>query len=401
MRTPEIENGAPRWVACNFSTEKKDANIRPAGIISFIILTIMTGILLLLCQHAYAQQHSFTLKGEIANLPDGEVYLGFGTFGKMKADTVTAKDGKFSVTDKITEPCFAMLFNHDYSLKVDLYLDGGVIKVKGDLEKIFDVEVTGSPVVNEYAAYNHAQLQSRKPVQAVYEKWMAAYKAGDSVTTRKYKAGFEQARTAQTDLSRKLQMDFIKGHPGSIAAAWELLHYINDNTLDESKGLFAGFTQSVQQSQQGQELAGRIATLSRVQVGKAAPGFAQADTSGMSVKLADYKGKYVLLEFWASWCAPCRAESPNVLKAYDRFHDKGFTVLSVSLDNDKGKWLQAIKKDGLLWRQVSDLKGWKNEVAALYGIHAVPANFLIDPKGKIIAQNLRGEALQEKLDQLF
>jgi thiol-disulfide isomerase/thioredoxin len=109
----------------------------------------------------------------------------------------------------------------------------------------------------------------------------------------------------------------------------------------------------------------------------------------------------VLLEFWASWCSPCRAESPNVLKAYNRFHDKGFTVLSVSLDSDKDKWLQAIHKDGLLWQQVSDLQGWKNQVAALYGIQAVPANFLISPDGEIIAQNLRAEALQEKLTALF
>ena len=196
-------------------------------------------------------------------------------------------------------------------------------------------------------------------------------------------------------------MDFIKTHPASIAAAWELLHYVTDNTLEESRGLFAGFTQGVQHSTQGKELAERIATLSRVQVGHPAPGFAQADTAGLSVKLADYKGKYVLLEFWASWCAPCRAESPNVLKAYDKFHAKGFTVLSVSLDSDKDKWLQAIHKDGLQWQQISDLKGWKNEVAALYGIHAVPANFLIDPSGKIVAENLRGEALQEKLGQLL
>lgn len=397
MRTPPINNGAVNAVTYSFAAKKNEVKSRPAGLMLFIILMIMTVFSL----KGFAQQQRFTLNGNIANLPDGEVYLGFGTFGKMKADTVVTKDGKFSMTDTITEPCFAMLFNHDYSLKVDLYLDKGMITVKGDLNAIYDVDVKGSPVVNEYAAYNHAQLQSRKPVQAVYEKWMAAYKAGDSVAAQNYKTAFESARNTQNDLSRKLQMDFIKSHPGSIAAAWELLHYVNDNTLEESKALFAGFSQAVQHSQQGLELGDRIATLSRVQVGKNAPGFAQADTAGLSVKLADYKGKYVLLEFWASWCAPCRAESPNVLKAYDRFHDKGFTVLSVSLDNDKAKWLQAIKKDGLLWQQVSDLKGWKNDVAALYGIHAVPANFLIDPKGKIIAQNLRGEALQEKLDQLF
>jgi len=362
-------------------------------------------LLLLTCicimHSGFAQQQVFTLHGQMANLPDGEVYLGFGTFGQMKADTVTAKDGKFVITDTIGEPCFGMLFNHDYSLKVDLYLDGGKIYVTGDLDSIYDTEVKGSSVVNEYADYNFAQLQTRKPVQKIYEKWMQAYNSGDSSAADQYKTAFEAARTNQTALSRRLQMDFIKNHPGSIAAAWELLHYVADKTLAESENLFNGFSEKVRQSAQGKELAARIATLSRVEVGKQAPGFQQADTAGSAVQLSDYKGKYVLLEFWASWCSPCRAESPNVLRAYNLYHDKGFTVLSVSLDNDKDKWLQAIHKDGLVWQQVSDLQGWKNAVATLYGIHAVPANFLIDPTGKIVAQDLRGEALQEKLATLF
>ncbi|GAB3363236.1 TlpA disulfide reductase family protein [Arachidicoccus ginsenosidivorans] len=379
----------------------KNSVDRPSGKGGYgrAILLALAGLFML--QASFAQQQTFSLHGQMAHLQDGEVYLGFGTFGKMKADTVMAKNGKFTFADSIQEPCFAMLFNHDYSLKVDLYLDGGQIYVNGDLDSIYDTQVKGSAIVNEYAAYTFAQLQTRKPVQAIYEKWMQAYKQGDSVLADQYKTAFESARADQTNKSRGLQMEYIKTHPGSIASAWELLHYVTDKTLAESKNLFKGFTEHVRHSNQGKELAERIATLSRVEVGNLAPGFAQADTSGIKVQLSDYKGKYVLLEFWASWCGPCRAESPNVLKAYDKYHEKGFNVLSVSLDNDKGKWLQAIHKDGLLWQQVSDLQGWKNAVATLYGIHAVPANFLIDPTGKIVAQDLRGEALQVKLAELF
>lgn len=377
----------------------KGGNILPGLMIKVVALMALS-----ICfgQGVNAQQKdAFRLEGQLDGLPDGELYLGFGTFGEMKADTVTSTAGKFIFQDSITEPCFAMLFNHDYSVKLDLYLDKGNIQIQGDYNALDESKITGSPVVNEYAAYMSRQLASRKPVQAIYEKWMQAYNSGDSAKADVEKAAFMKARNAQGKMSVDLQKAFMKDHPGSIAAAWELLHYIKDENLKESIAIYDQFTPAVKSSLQGKELAARIATLSRVQVGNPAPGFEQQALKGDAIRLADYKGKYVLLEFWASWCAPCRAESPNVLKAYEKYKGNGFDVLSVSLDDKQDKWAAAVKKDGLVWKQVSDLKGWKNEVARLYGIQAVPANFLIDPNGKIIAQNLRGDDLQNKLENLF
>jgi peroxiredoxin len=131
--------------------------------------------------------------------------------------------------------------------------------------------------------------------------------------------------------------------------------------------------------------------------------FTQNDTLGNPVSLSSFKGKYVLIDFWASWCGPCRQENPNVVKAFNNYKDKGFTVLGVSLDqpNAKDKWMKAIHDDNLTWTQVSDLKFWGNAVAVQYGIQAIPQNFLIDPQGKIIGKNLRGEALNKKLETLF
>jgi peroxiredoxin len=127
------------------------------------------------------------------------------------------------------------------------------------------------------------------------------------------------------------------------------------------------------------------------------PEFKQNDVNGKLVSLSSFRGKYLLVDFWASWCGPCRAENPNVVKAYNQYKDKNFTILSVSLDQDKSKWLEAIKKDGLTWTHVSDLKYWNNAVAVQFGIQSIPASFILDPNGKIIAKDLRGDALDSFL----
>jgi len=163
------------------------------------------------------------------------------------------------------------------------------------------------------------------------------------------------------------------------------------------------FDAPLRESDLGKELAARIAKVKKTQEGMLAPDFTQLDVNGKPVKLSDFRGKYVLLDFWASWCGPCRRENPNVVKAYNDFKAKGFEVLGVSLDKreDRDKWLQAIQKDGLSWTQVSDLKVWDNEAAKLYDVNAIPMNFLIDPDGKIIAKYLRGEALETTLKKVM
>lgn len=138
-----------------------------------------------------------------------------------------------------------------------------------------------------------------------------------------------------------------------------------------------------------------------IEVGMIAPNFTEKNLKGKDISLKSFKGKYVLIDFWASWCGPCRRENPAVVAAYNAFKDKNFTILGVSLDKDRAAWEKAVKDDGLVWEQVSDLKGWNAAPAALYGVRSIPSNFLVDPQGRIIAMNLRGEALAQKLSEVL
>jgi peroxiredoxin len=151
-------------------------------------------------------------------------------------------------------------------------------------------------------------------------------------------------------------------------------------------------------TQQSQQQAARASTPG---VGSVAPDITMTDVNDKPFSLSSLKGKYVLVDFWASWCGPCRGENPNVVAAYNKFKDKNFTILGVSLDEDKSKWIDAIKEDHLSWQQVSDLKGWSSAAATLYGFDGIPYNVLIDPQGKIIATSLRGMDLEQKLSEVL
>lgn len=220
--------------------------------------------------------------------------------------------------------------------------------------------------------------------------------------------GLGQYRTEMAQFKnerRQQEIAFIKAHPDymvSIEALRDAVGYLPDDIRIYDK-LFKGLNKSVRESKDGVALRKTIDGFMAVRIGAVAPLFTSPDTAGLDISLKDLRGKYVLLDFWASWCVPCREENPNVVKAYEQFKDKNFTVLGVSLDqpNKRDAWIKAIKDDGLVWQQVSDLKYWKNEVAQQYSIRSIPQNFLIDPEGKIIAANLRGEDLLQKLQALL
>jgi thiol-disulfide isomerase/thioredoxin len=201
--------------------------------------------------------------------------------------------------------------------------------------------------------------------------------------------------------SRQFDRDYIRAHPASIIAANLLSIYTSTWGRDTTEALYQRMSSEIKKTRQGQEISDYIALNKNIKIGDHFADFEQPDPTGKKIRLSSLKGKYILIDFWASWCGPCRAENPALLETYQAYKDKGFIILGVSLDDNKTYWLNALKQDKLEWENVSDLRGDKNRAALIYGITGIPDNFLIDDKGTIIARNLHGEKLKEKLRELI
>lgn len=361
-----------------------------------------------------ASQQSYMIKGSVRNIKEPvTVILTYKVDGTRIMDSTIMKNGKFTFKGSVNGPKEAhLVVKHGNASTqspatrpvediLPFLIENATINIAAG-DSIRNAVITGS-VANKD---NEEVTALLKPIYDKYQTLNDEFKA-QSLEKQKdtaYLNSLDERANVVRDEILAAKRAYIKIHHDkymSLMAYNSTLPQEFDAVTAEKE--FNLFDAPLRESDLGKELAARIAKVKKTQEGMLAPDFTQLDVNGKPVKLSDFRGKYVLLDFWASWCGPCRRENPNVVKAYNDFKAKGFEVLGVSLDKreDRDKWLQAIQKDGLSWTQVSDLKVWDNEAAKLYDVNAIPMNFLIDPDGKIIAKYLRGEALETTLKKVM
>lgn len=345
---------------------------------------------LLLC-HLGALSQKAKVTAAIAGLTDKQVFISYHADDTPKTDTVKVTGGKFSWEADMPEPqrvyvMFPRMF-------FEFFAERGNIRITGSADSLRELKVTGSKTQDESYGYKASIKDITDQESPLYQQ----YGKG----SKEEQAALEQKLEELRNEKRSRAEQYIAAHPGSVFSLSLGADRAMMGEYSDVQRLYDMLDERMRGTKQGKMLAGRLDVLKRSAIGTPMLDFTQNDSLNKPVQFASFKGKYVLVDFWASWCGPCRAENPNVLKAYNQYKDKGFTVVGVSLDDNETRWKKAINDDKMPWTQVSDLKGWKNEVADYYGIQGIPTTFLVDPQGKIIAKNLRGEALHKKLAHLL
>ncbi len=342
---------------------------------------------------AFAQE-KFVISGNVKGLPEGStVTVVDVNYPTDVLATSTVKNGDFELSGSVREPNLLQLNFDGVQKRSVIFIGNDKVKLDGTADALQDITVKGSNVHDDFEHFKSVFNPLFNRLGELGQRINSSPTREDSLT---------DAYANQLEKIGKQVDIFIEKKPASPVSPFVLMvtkELEQDISVLERR--YAVLDKKAKDGFFGKLVSDEIQNTRVGTIGSVAIDFSQEDTEGKMVSLSSFRGKYVLVDFWASWCRPCRDENPNVVKAYNKFKDKNFTVLGVSLDKDKDAWLRAIKSDNLTWTQLSDLKFWNNEVAMKYKIQSIPQNILVDPDGKIIAKNLRGAELHSTLSKLL
>ncbi len=345
----------------------------------------------------------YTIKGMVHGMPFGWVYFSRPDstgFVFAKRDSAKIIDGHFEFSGE-AEPVRVMVgfkYGKQYSFGGEFFLDNGTITLECNKERLEDLKASGTPSQDQFAQFTEKNRPNLLQGNAAYGAKLRAQSKHD----KKKMDSLDNVFVIIKRRTTAIITEQVRTYPNSMVSAYLLKAHLAANPdVEILEPLYNVLSANVKQSIYGKDVLKALEAGKRTDIGSPAPYFELPDQARKKISLASYKGKYTFIDFWASWCGPCRAENPNVLAAYNRFKNKNFEVLSISMDGNKKDWLKAVTEDKLPWIQVCDLKGSNSEVGKLYGIKAIPMNYLLDKEGRIIAKNLRGGQLENKLAEVL
>lgn len=341
------------------------------------------------------------IEGELTGLQAGDsLFFSYRNNNfEIKTDTCVAQKGHFHFEKNWDEPTIYTLKSKKSGTSLVIVAEKkAAIYIKGALNNLQKASIYTYKQQKEQQDWDMISAATQEQIYEMQVKVDAAGRNGDMEEQKKCLAEYENMLKKQ----KKQIIEFALLHPNSIVSASLVARYLDkEEDLKSLEKLYSNFSYGVQGGKYGKQIERVIASLKRTAIGEEAPLFSLKDSANKEIKLENFRGKYVLLDFWASWCVPCRQESPFLLALYEKYQAKNFEIIGISLDKNRKDWINVIQKDKMKWIQLADFKAVESEVVKKYEVKDIPQNFLIDEKGKIIAKNLHEEALAQKLASLI
>ncbi len=362
-----------------------------------LLFLVMSIIVLAGCQN----NGGYEIDGTITGAEDGMVYLKSLENGKpVTVDSAKITNESFKFSGKVEQPLFYLAYYNKNRMPIVFFIENENITIEANIDSLDKADITGSPETDLFLSFNKDMPFMDRSMK-MREEYMQAQMAGDTAKLETLTNEMETIMDAQ----QKYFTEFVKTNTSSVVGAFLASQMAQSLSLEELKELVSGYEAGLGEHPYVELMKTTLKSMEELNklnvstsIGSEALDFTLLTKDGKEVKLSSFRGKYVLIDFWASWCQPCRRENPNSVKVYKQYNSNGFEILGVSLDKDRDAWIKAIKDDGLTWTQVIDPDG---NVANKYNVSSIPSTFLLDKDGKIIAKNLRGDALNKQIEKLL